>query len=599
MYVTRACDCCKRRKVKCDSADPCASCQTSRIPCRYTIIPQKRGRASQRPAASLSLPSSPTTPQSSTSSDAAAAINSAAWSNSPSNSQSIIIVDSTATSHPPLSPHEAGTGTVALSIPISPAADEPSSAATRILTNLVQQVDCLLTKENTAQLVTKCVDLFMMFLFPNTPVCHEPTLRAGISIFQLRTIMSSPADTVESSLVAQQPEALLQLGMEKHFTLLTALCALVLSVAPESYIPQKAVLALLFLKASRAMLQAYQEIDLESPDWTSLIIRVWQSSATQNATGRNGEANHYYGEAEMLALRLRLYDESSVIRESTIESQLLRSIFWLLYLSDKSATALDDRLCIINERVFDGELTLLERGNEEVPLLDMKKTINLSPLENQVQEGFVLKRHITSAAVDIITALKPSRRIQAHLSSQCQTEAAVGEVHGTNASKLTDLYLEFACLIDSFPRWLRSPDQYLDRFPDADGAHYQKMCFWAQRSSIMTTFHSLKLVILQKCIDHGAPEVMGLDHNKFSQHLKKIDLARDFLAELQLAPFQCIKMQGEPAVQRLRKVGSIILEVVHNASNESIKTRAQSQLVQLLDVLAQLDSKASDGLRGQ
>ncbi|KAL5330378.1 hypothetical protein ACEPPN_003905 [Leptodophora sp. 'Broadleaf-Isolate-01'] len=487
--------------------------------------------------------------------------------------------------------------------------------------NLVQQVGDLLTTGTTAELVSKCIDLFMLFLFPNTPVCHEPTLRAGVSIFQLGTHTSSSADAVESSLVAQQPEAL-QPVMEKTFTLLTALCALVMSVAPEPYIPQKAVLALLFLQASRAMLHTYQENDLESPDWTSLIIRVWQSSATQNATGRNGEAHHYYGEAEMIALRLRLYDESSVIQKSALESQLLRSIFWLLYLSDKSATAFDDRPCIINERVFGGELTLLESSDPAVPLLDMNRMISLPLLESRIQEGFLLKRRISSAAVDLITAIKSCMRIQAHMSaSHTQTETAGVEANGeaTDLSNLAELYLEFAGLIDSFPLWLRNPDQYVDQCTDADGAYYQKMCFWAQRSSIMTNFHSLKLVVLQRCIDHDAPSVVGLDRNKISQHLKKIDIGRDFLSELQLAPFDCIKMQGEPAVsmplegfttahidlhdklhqvQRLRKVGSIILELVHNASNESIKSRAQSQLVQLLDVLAQLDSRASDGLRG-
>ncbi|KAH8589571.1 hypothetical protein B0O99DRAFT_581287 [Bisporella sp. PMI_857] len=470
-------------------------------------------------------------------------------------------------------------------IHVSFAAYDPSSDAAGIRISLVEHVTSLLATGTIEELVNKCIDIFMQFIFPNTPVCHEPTLRAGVSVFQLR----SSADAVEPPLVARQLEALQQPVIEKTFTLITALCALVMSVAPEPYIPQNSTLALLFLRASRAMLLTYQEHDFEHPDWTSLIIRIWQSSATQNATGKNGEAHHYYGEASMLALRLRLYKETSVARESPLESQLLRSIFWLLYLSDKSAEAFDDRLCIINERVFNGELTLLESSNPAVPLLDMDRITSMPLLESRIQEGFLLKRRIWSAAVDLIAVIESRTWIQAQTSpSQTQTETAAVEANDEAAdlSHLTEMYVEFAGLIDSFPPWLRNPDQYLDQHIDADVANYQKMCFWAQRSSIMMSFHTLKLVILQRCINHDAPGAMGLDHSQFSQHLRKIDIGQDFLSELQL-------------VQRLRKVGTILLELAHNASNERIKTRAQSQLVQLLDVLVQLDSRASDELRGR
>ncbi|KAH6981503.1 hypothetical protein EDB80DRAFT_593216, partial [Ilyonectria destructans] len=364
----------------------------------------------------------------------------------------------------------------------------------------------------------------------------------------------------------------------RTFTLVTALCALVLAVAPDSYIPQRATLALQFLRASRAMLLTYLEHDLERPDWTSLIIRVWQSSATQNVTGRNGEAYHYYSEASMLALRLRLYQEESVSWRTPLEAQLLRSNFWQLYLSDKSAVVLDRRCRLITEHVFEGELTLLERGSPEIPLLDMTRKQCSPLLDSRFQEGHLLKRQIWRSAVNLITAIETISDI-------------------STADHVTGLYLDFTGLIDSFPQWLWSPNQYLDGKPDANVSEYHKMCFWAQRSSIMMSFHTLKLAILRTCIDNDVPGAMGLDRNELSWHQKKMDISRDFLSELQMVPFDCIKMQGEPTVQRLRKVGTVLLEIVHNVNNKSMRTRAQSQLVQLLDVLAKLDSRASDELR--
>ena len=49
-----------------------------------------------------------------------------------------------------------------------------------------------------------------------------------------------------------------------------------------------------------------------------------------------------------------------------------------------------------------------------------------------------------------------------------------------------------------------------------------------------------------------------------------------------------------PQVERIRHVASILLELVQNVENDLLKDRVRSQLEQLLDFLARLDSKASD-----
>ncbi|KAG8676228.1 hypothetical protein FPOAC2_02317 [Fusarium poae] len=44
----RACDGCHRRKVKCDSNNPCRNCNTANIQCTYNAIPQKKGPKGSR-----------------------------------------------------------------------------------------------------------------------------------------------------------------------------------------------------------------------------------------------------------------------------------------------------------------------------------------------------------------------------------------------------------------------------------------------------------------------------------------------------------------------------------------------------------------------
>ncbi|EXK78068.1 hypothetical protein FOQG_17249 [Fusarium oxysporum f. sp. raphani 54005] len=41
--ASRACDGCRRRKVKCDTLQPCANCRISRLACEYTVSARKRG----------------------------------------------------------------------------------------------------------------------------------------------------------------------------------------------------------------------------------------------------------------------------------------------------------------------------------------------------------------------------------------------------------------------------------------------------------------------------------------------------------------------------------------------------------------------------
>jgi hypothetical protein len=48
--LRRACDCCRKRKVKCDGADPCTPCKKATIRCAYLQPPKKKGPKGLRSA---------------------------------------------------------------------------------------------------------------------------------------------------------------------------------------------------------------------------------------------------------------------------------------------------------------------------------------------------------------------------------------------------------------------------------------------------------------------------------------------------------------------------------------------------------------------
>lgn len=405
--------------------------------------------------------------------------------------------------------------------------------ADEIHSKLVARVEAVLalgdTNPNMAatfDLIDNCIDLFLQYMFPNTPVAHESTLRGAASLFLPET--NEARDGHEKIVYA------------KDFTLITALCAFVLSVMPSSLLLSGKELAGPFFQASRAMLRLYEEHDLEHPDSTSLTTRIWHSSAIQNMTGRAGAAWHYHTEASVLALRLRLYEEQAISRPSAVESRLLRANFWLLYLSDKSAAALENRTSVLGEHLFEDRLTLLEQDGQHEPLLDEQNKHAQGALEQRIVFGFHLKARIWTAAGNLISDIKSYTRCRKDMAS----DKSRNEV---DASYMTEANLHFAALTYNLPSWLQNPDSI--EHADSRVAAYQRTCIWCLRSNIMTTYHCLRLVILQKCIDQDLLEIIGLSTQPLSWAMRKVDIVQDFLYELYIVPFLCYKVQGEAGVR--------------------------------------------------
>ncbi|KAF5695385.1 xylanolytic transcriptional activator xlnR [Fusarium denticulatum] len=369
----------------------------------------------------------------------------------------------------------------------------------------------LLSPEPISDAVRKCVDFFIQYQFPNTPVVHEPTLRAAALLITAENVPPF------ASLISSASDLHQQVSYLRQFTLATALCASVMSVMPDRPPSQRALLAASFLSASRAMLRRYEEHDLEHPNSTSLVIRMWHSAAMQNSTGKVGTSYHYHAEAAYLAQRMRLYNEISVQEHSKLEVPSLRASFWLLYLADKTSAVLQSRPPILNEQFFEREFTLLENGHDDSLLLDPSRKVSESNLESRLLIGFHLKRRIWAAAANLLD---------------------------DEVSRLSELYLVLTTLADELPSWLRNPDHGSDS-DDEQVASYQNKCFWTQRM-----------------------------------------------------PFYCFQVQGEPAVERIRRVGTILLHLVDNAENDTIQRVSRSQFDNLLYLLARLDSKASDELAG-
>ncbi|KAM0428518.1 hypothetical protein ACHAPT_006878 [Fusarium lateritium] len=591
MPLRGACDSCKRRKVKCDNTDFCANCRLSQLRCQRTIPRQRRGRrVTNKPSDESAAAVEDTIPCAASRYDASDGDHGRDRTVSALDHGSQEAQDRSHTHLGLL--HDESTNGIQQTFPsLSPpgpgvlgsAIESYCENSRQIHMNLLAAVSPVLPAEALLDAVHHYIDLFMQYHFSNSPIIFESTLRAHASLLR-------PPDDAGSTHQLYSLEPSTQLASMKGFAIITAMCASITSVMPASLVSDRQLLSVSFLHASRAMLRLYEDNDLEHPDSSSLIIRQWHCVALQNTTGKTGSAWHYHGEATLLAQRLRLYNEGSVRRIPGRESQLQRACFWQLYLTDIAGVATGTRIPVLSEALFDGGLTLRERGDRDEALLDPSRSCNQGSLEDRLVIGFHFKIRMWSLATSII------RGIKAILEHQESSVEGTSRLPGASEpTHLIEAYLAYTGLMDDLPTWLQRPDTAPESVTEEVCA-YQKTCFWVQRCSIMSAFHCLKLIILQCCVEFGTPAIMGFSNHATSLAMKKIEIAHDFLQDLLTVPFLCLKIQGEPAVQRIRRVGTIVLQVGQTVRHETIKARSETLLTHLLDLLAKLDSKASDSI---
>ncbi|CAK7245430.1 MAG: hypothetical protein STHCBS139747_007011 [Sporothrix thermara] len=659
-----ACDSCRRRKVRCNGQDPCSQCSRAGNACeRRTALRRPGPRVAKRPAdpsehreaackVAGELAGSPVLSQQSAEnsttptlwpapSPAVSAVSAA----SAFSTTSIVASDSLVWSEYLRIRAQLNIRFHAAVLSEAPATPETTGPPADIITDVAHG----------------CVDLFLQYLFPNTPIAHEPTLRDSIPL-----LLEEGRDGTSPLLGRPVSRSMSgTISIARRFTLITALCAHILSVVPARLSRQPAAMSIVFFDASRAMLHAYEAYDLEHPDVTSLTIRMWHSSCAQNTTGKVGASWHYHTEACCLAMRLRLYEEATLVGVASrdpLEARLLRANFWHLYLAEKTQVAFRARPPIIDERLLDGGITLQEHGGmavgveedeegkeddndndnandaeiDAVPLLDLHQLHNQASLERRIFAGFHLRRRISASAAALIDDLtrcgQQRRRRQRDKAAGDGTQAPVmspaepfslQDDPDPEVSALVERYLHFAALINSVPPWIMHPDR--DANPlipapcsgsgsgsgtDTDTAagkrgeerfsvqSYHTTCFWALNCNIVSIFHCMRLLILQACLDHGLPVVVGLGANTtaLAAAARKLEIVRDFVHGLQAPPFVCLEAQGETAVDKVRRVGAILLKLLDESTNTTIRTQANALFQRLLDLLSRLDSKACEGL---
>ncbi|KAM0289688.1 hypothetical protein ACHAO9_005984 [Fusarium lateritium] len=377
------------------------------------------------------------------------------------------------------------------------------------------------------QFVTRCFDLFFEYLYPLTPLVHEPSLRDSLSYFTQFPISDSFSGA-----------GILELWPETTFTLITAVCAEAAFLLPKDLFPEGQSVADIFLNASRTCLNQYLEAELENPNANSITIRYFHSNCL-HAAGKPKYSWHIFGEATRLAQVMQLNIETSLEGLQPVEAELRRRAFWIVYMGDKSAAILNNRPITIHKFSFESGITTAYPSGieDEAPVLSPGNLVtNSEVVRITCIEGFNANLRLWQNASDLLLEL---RLIQDRAQQDLGVRSLQPLISAQEKDHLDALYVRFITCLDDLPPYLQS----YTFAALADGSRETTKQFLIQCANLQVSIHCLRMVITQKLenLPYYKSEIGHSD-------LRKTEIARDMLRVIQEAPFWSLQVNGEPYV---------------------------------------------------
>ncbi|KAK2746477.1 hypothetical protein FQN57_003103 [Myotisia sp. PD_48] len=605
LVLSRACDRCKQKKIKCDFGDSgCTSCRLSGRECSFEIPVRKRGPKlkPQRRSAPATQSLSPSVGHGSIYSARTEELSS--LTPPASNNPSLDVIRTPTCWPRTISPETTFSSPPVIQSPEinrTPPLLPVTFSLYDELTAGLSQVNPSLTLDAIA---TQCFELYFNYIFPLIPILHKPTVKKGLDFFLAQSRQSVNRGATAFSNVVDQITSRPASWPEFNFTLITGLCAESASILPSSIFPGGRIIAEPFLQVSRKALQAIWEADLERPTADSVVIRYFHSNCL-HAAGKPAISWQIFGEATRLAQIMELHDEASYEGLDPIEAEIRRRVFWILHTGDKSAAILNSRPITIHKYSFDKGINVRypsgygERQHELGATEDLSSTTDNTSLRPNIIEGFNANVRLWHAASDFLLEL---RRIRDETPALSDVPPPL--LSNEQTSHIQNLYVTFITCLDHVPPPLQL--DYLDdratgEPPEKQSNAINNSSLWeaymVQRLNLQVSFHCLRMVVIQKFEEY---DISLPDVNPEQSHmvlLRKTEIARDMLRAIRGAPFWVLQVNGESCVEKIRLIGASLLEIIHKTENPAILSRARTDFGLLLDILARLDSKASDTLR--
>ncbi|CEO60087.1 hypothetical protein PMG11_04730 [Penicillium brasilianum] len=579
---SRACDACRSRKVRCDGVpaspenNPCFHCRTSGSVCQYEHTPKKRGPKSKRSVASSRARRMRPPPLGDH--DDASVLSTSA---SPISLADTPAYERQVVTRGPRSPPNAND-----SVPLSSGATDLNHKIENIHQDLVRSISGIPDSYwSLDAIVERCALIYMDVLFGIRPVVSEARIRANICLKPPRLganlgVLSCSSRPLISS---AKPEDLEEI---RSYTLVTALCAATAYMLSTENDPKGAVVGPIFLRASHEMLHIYEDLDVEYPDSTSLIIRAFQAGAL-HTDGKLRLSWHLFSAALRLGEQMQLQDPRSFQGLDPLEARLRVMTFRIIRISARYHRMLENHPLGICDPAWSA-LPYLDAGPETTLMVNPSPRNFPQGYESQLLIAFNLFEELWVAASDILTDLECFVRLGLRGAPIIATLAESLQNH------FLDPYSSFIGLLDHLPPFLHSPDSV--KHPDQAITEIMRRQFWVQRANLFVSYHCLRMLILNRFAQHGLATMIGVQSTKTMIALRKTEIAHDMNVFVINVPIDSLLVNGEACVTKIRYMGATLLEVIHQVQAPQVVKRANSLFSSLLDVLTKLDSRASDEL---
>lgn len=377
---------------------------------------------------------------------------------------------------------------------------------------------------NFEAVLNQCIDLFFEYLYPLTPLVHEPSFRDSLAYF----VPSDRAPHLEKC-------------ADSAFTLITAVCAEAGFLLPKDIFPNGETVADVFLQASRSCLAEYLETDLENPNASSITIRYFHSNCV-HASGKPKFSWHIFGEATRLAQVMRLHDESSYEGLYPIEAEMRRRVFWIVYMGDKSAAILNNRPITMHKYSFECGVTaaypagIEEEAETPISPDSVRSSAPASTKRQKLILGFNANIRLWGAAADLLLAL----RVVEDQSRAATDGRMLDSLDAEQRQRIDPLYIAFITSLDDLPSFLKSHSFT----PTLESERVQSNQFLIQCANLQVSMHCLRMVIVQK-FEHLSYITAGIEQTD----LQKTDIVRDALRVIHEVPFWALQVNGEPYVR--------------------------------------------------
>ncbi|KFZ05582.1 hypothetical protein V501_08221 [Pseudogymnoascus sp. VKM F-4519 (FW-2642)] len=475
--LSRACDRCRIRKVKCDLRRPtCANCEIRLLNCEFFLPSRKRGRKKRGEAPILEGTHIPNRHPRRLSSTVISPVSFDAFSETgnpitPQYVASDVVSTSIHQDSPP-------TSQTAYASPLAPTGgcatrDSQIEAIIRNLDNAINEIDDSLRLES---LLTDCVDSFFDNLYPLMPIIHRADIDLAICQINDRQLQK------EAPLLA----------------ILTGVCAVTIAVLPQKTNTVKAELAVYFYHASRAALNTYLNEDLENPTSTSIAIRYLHAEYN-HTTGKLRSSWHSLGDAIRICQGMRLHNKTSYAHMNDVESEFCRRAFLLLFVGDKSASILSNHPVVMGKFALDGDMIIpYARSLGKVDSLTCSE---LDPMEDEnldMLTGFNLNYELWSSVYTLLLEIELLRErfLVRPGSNPSQQHATLADI-----SRLIELYLGFQTSLDALPSGLQSHPTFFNStssfgIQEKVGTNRGLKALAIQRVNLQISFQCLRMVVL-------------------------------------------------------------------------------------------------------